>query len=283
MPNHRKTITWLAALLVIAVVAAGIPRLVTANLQPESPLPAPVAPEPYPNSDIYPAVVYLASISDLQVLYDMKVDIGNMKSADGTPRPEGLTFEPSIATIYIDPSQADFLSQAGLSPVPIPNEGYRAFLANGPGSGSPNAWPTYEEYVTRMQNLEAAHPNIVSLESIGSSVLGRGLWCMEVSDNPGVDENEPEFKYTAAHHGDETTGIEMTMRFAELLANSYGTDPLITDMVDKMEIWLCPIYNPDGYVSGNRFNAHGVDLNRNYPGPISKESPRFTNLKPWLL
>ena len=74
------------------------------------------------------------------------------------------------------------------------------------------------------------------------------------------------------HHGDETTGIEMTMRFAELLANSYGTDPLITDMVDKMEIWLCPIYNPDGYVSGNRYNAHGVDLNRNYPDRFTDQS-----------
>ena len=50
---------------------------------------------------------------------------------------------------------------------------------------------------TRMQNLEAAHPNIVSLESIGRSVQKRDLWCMEISDNPGVDENEPEFKYTA--------------------------------------------------------------------------------------
>ncbi len=265
MSNHRKTITWLAALLVIAVVVAGIPRLVAASLQPDSPLPAPVPPEPYPNSDTYPAVVYLATENDLQVLYDLKIDIGNMQPADGTPKPESSTFEPSIATIYIDPAQSDILSQAGLSPVPIPNEGYRSFLAYGPGSGAPNAWPTYTEYVTRMQNFAAAHPNIVSLVSIGTSVQNRDLWCMEVSDNPGVDENEPEFKYTANHHGDETTGIEMTMRFAELLANSYGTDPVITDMVDKMEIWLCPIYNPDGYVSGDRYNHNGEDLNRNFP------------------
>ena len=37
------------------------------------------------------------------------------------------------------------------------------------------------------------------------------------------------------------------------------------DLVDKMEIWLCPIYNPDGYVAGTRYNAHGEDLNRDFP------------------
>ena len=157
-----------------------------------------------------------------------------------------------------------------MSLVPIPNEGYRSFLAYGPGSGAPNAWPTFEQYVARMQELEAAHPDIVDLVQIGNSVQGRGLYCMEISDNPGVDENEPEFKYTANHHGDETTGIEMTMRLAELLANSYGTDPLITDMVDKMEIWLCPIYNPDGYVTGTRYNAQWVRPQPQLPRPIHR-------------
>ncbi len=262
---HRKVLTWLGALLIMAVALATITQMGSADLQAQSPLPTPVPPEPYPNSDIYPAVVYLATDNDLQVLYDQKIDIDGLKTASGKQVPPGSTFEPSIATVYINPAQSEALTQAGLNPIPIPNEGYRSFLAYGPGSGAPNAWPTFEQYVARMQALQTAHPDIVGLVQIGSSVQGRGLYCMEVTDNPGMDENEPEFKYTAAHHGDETTGIEMTMRFAELLANSYGTDPMITDMVDKMEIWLCPIYNPDGYVNGTRYNFNGVDLNRDFP------------------
>jgi hypothetical protein len=66
-------------------------------------------------------------------------------------------------------------------------------------------------------------------------------------------------------HGNETSGIEMTIRLAELLATSYGSDPNLTALVDGMEIWLCPIYNPDGYFAGSRYNAHGIDLNRDYP------------------
>jgi hypothetical protein len=47
-------------------------------------------------------------------------------------------------------------------------------------------------------------------------------------------------------------------------------------MVDNMEIWINPLSNPDGtYRTGNtitspiRYNANGIDLNRNFPDPLS--------------
>jgi Zinc carboxypeptidase len=265
MPIPWKKLSLLSALLILGLLLATIPSLASASKPGGVFLPTPVPPEPYPNTDIYPAVVYLATSDDLQVIYRLRIDFEGIQPADGTRSAPGAPFEPAIATIYIDPSQSIALSQAGLSAIPIPNEGYRSFLAYGPGSDSPYGWPTFDEYVTRMQILVAAHPDIMDLEIIGYSVQGRGLYCMKVTDNPGMDEYEPEFKYTANHHGDETTGIEMVMRLAELLANSYTTDPNIAALVDNMEIWLCPIYNPDGYVSGDRYNANGIDLNRNFP------------------
>lgn len=278
MPNRWLKILFIPVLLLLGLSVAFIPTLVSASRQPDNPLPTPLPPEPYPNSNIYPAQVYLAAPNDLQYLYQHGIDIDGLNNIDTSNSYQGIEFKPSIATIYIDPAQAKLLSVAGLSSVPIPNEGYRSYLAHGPGSGAPNAWPTFAEYVSRMQNLKTAHPDIVNLLQIGSSVQGRPLYCLEITDSPGMDENEPEFKYTANHHGDETTGVEMTMRLAELLAYSYGTDPTMTDMVDKMEIWLCPIYNPDGYVAGTRNNANGVNLNRDFPDrftdPIDDPSGR---------
>ena len=265
MPDRWKTISVISVIVILVFLLAFIPTLVSASRQSDSPLPTPVAPEPYPNTDIYPAVVYLATFEDMQVLYRLNIDFEGGQPVDGIRNPPDSNFEPSIATVYIDPDQSDALSSAGLSLVPIPNEGYRSFLAYGPGTQSPPGWPTFEQYKARMQALESAHPGIVDLVQIGTSVQGRELLCLKITDNLVIDENEPEFKYTANHHGDETTGIEMTMLLAELLANSYGSDPVLTDMVDKMEIWLCPIYNPDGYVNGSRFNAHGVNLNRDFP------------------
>ncbi len=265
MQNRWMKIPVLVFLSVIGLFVVFLPRFVSASESADPPLPFPVAPEPYPSSDIYPAEVYLATNEDLQVLYDLDIDFEGLRTVDGSINLAPTVFTPSVATIYVNPTQAASLMGAGLNLVPIPNVGYRSFLAYGPGSGAPNAWPTFEQYVARMQALEAAHSEVVDLVQIGQSVQGRGLYCMEITDNPGIDEDEPEFKYTANHHGDETTGIEMTMRLAELLAGSYGSDPEITNIVDHMETWICPIYNPDGYTNGTRYNAHGVDLNRDFP------------------
>jgi hypothetical protein len=35
--------------------------------------------------------------------------------------------------------------------------------------------------------------------------------------------------------------------------------------INGVDLWVVPTYNPDGAAAGSRKNAHGVDLNRNYP------------------
>ena len=35
--------------------------------------------------------------------------------------------------------------------------------------------------------------------------------------------------------------------------------------IQGIDLWVVPAYNPDGLARGTRRNAHGVDLNRNYP------------------
>jgi murein peptide amidase A len=59
-----------------------------------------------------------------------------------------------------------------------------------------------------------------------------------------------------------------------LISLMHGNEPaprrILTNLVDgapvhELDLWVLPVYNPDGFAHHTRRNAHGVDLNRNYP------------------
>lgn len=142
-------------------------------------------------------------------------------------------------------------------------------------------YPTYDGYVSMMNQFAQEYPSICQVFSIGNSVQNRQLLMAKISDNVGLNENEPQFLYTATIHGDETTGYVLMLRLIDYLLSNYGTDPRVTSLVDNIEIWINPLANPDGtYAGGNntvnnarRYNALWVDLNRNFPDPADGPHP----------
>jgi hypothetical protein len=137
-----------------------------------------------------------------------------------------------------------------------------------------NVYPTYSQYDSIMQSFVADYPSLCHLDTIGRSINGKLVLALKISDNPAVDESEPEVFYTSSMHGDEIGGFILMLRLAELLLKDYGDNPRVKELVDNLEIWINPLANPDGtYNSGNaisspvRYNANGVDLNRNFQDP----------------
>jgi protein MpaA len=61
----------------------------------------------------------------------------------------------------------------------------------------------------------------------------------------------------AAIHGNEPTGA----RLAERLAGHLQKNP---ELLQGHKVIILPVANPDGIARGTRFNANGVDLNRNF-------------------
>lgn len=126
-------------------------------------------------------------------------------------------------------------------------------------------YPSYAEVGTQLSNWETAYPQLCRRISIGQSVQGRELWALQITDNPGVEEDEPEFAYLSTIHGDETIGTILCLNFIETLLTGYGSDAGLTSIIDETDIWILPILNPDGYEMGIRWNANNLDLNRSFP------------------
>ncbi len=53
----------------------------------------------------------------------------------------------------------------------------------------------YDEMIAEINQAATDHAQIVALFSIGQSYEGRELWGMKISDNPEVDEQEPEILF----------------------------------------------------------------------------------------
>jgi hypothetical protein len=133
-----------------------------------------------------------------------------------------------------------------------------------------------------LDQIHAAFPSLTTAKfSLGTTIQGRTQWALKVSDNPGVDEAEPEVRVDAMHHAREPQSMQSTLWCLLALLERYGSDPLATYLVDARETWFVPCVNPDGYVHNQTTNpaggglwrknrranaggSFGVDLNRNY-------------------
>ncbi len=150
------------------------------------------------------------------------------------------------------------------------------------GQGSMGGYYTWDEIQSVLDQIHAAYPSITTAKfSIGKSIQGRDLWAIKVSDNPDVDESEPEARIDALHHAREPASMQATIWALLALVEDYGQESFSAYLVDNRETWFIPCVNPDGYVhnqnnrpdgggmwrKNRRLNdggSYGVDLNRNY-------------------
>src|SRR6185295_13557047 len=142
------------------------------------------------------------------------------------------------------------------------------------------AYHDYAEMVADLQLAAASHPTVFSLFSIGTSYEGRQIWAGKISDNVGVDEDEPEVLLTHHQHAREHLTVEMGLYTLHMLTDEYGVNQQITDLVNSREIWMVFDLNPDGGeydTTGGTYHSWrknrqpnvgssfiGTDLNRNW-------------------
>ncbi len=142
--------------------------------------------------------------------------------------------------------------------------------------------------VENLDELTSECPNIISQKvSIGQSLEGREIWMVRLSDNPNIEEDEPEVLYTGLHHAREPMSYMNLFFYMNYLCENYDSDVEIRNIIDNRELYFVPVVNPDGLVynesiapdggglqrknglescaDNNNDNLwDGVDLNRNY-------------------
>ena len=151
-----------------------------------------------------------------------------------------------------------------------------------PVTGSMGCFLTFQEIVDNLDAMAAQYPDLVTVkESLGTGHDGNDVWMVEISDNPGTDEAEPEALYVGVHHAREAITPISVLYWMWTLLDGYGSDPTATFLVDNRRLFFVPVLNPDGYLynqqtdpSGGGFwrknrrdnggGTDGVDLNRNY-------------------
>ena len=157
------------------------------------------------------------------------------------------------------------------------------FVRSAAAADFPAADSKYHNYAEMLATLNKAvadYPAIVQKFSIGKSYQGRELWAAKISDNVATDEDEPEVLFDSLHHAREHLSVEQSLAILRWLTTGYGTDARVTRLVDRREIFIVFMVNPDGGeydLTGRPYRAWrknrqpnagttaiGTDLNRNY-------------------
>jgi hypothetical protein len=193
----------------------------------------------------------------------------------------GAVADGDVVEFPADEARAGELAALGFAVKVVVPDLESFYASRGKAGGDFGLYHTYTEAIDAMDALLAAHPTIMTRQSIGTTIEGRALWVYKISDNPAVDEDEPEIFFNAYIHAREVITFEVVYNLAQYLVNGYGSDPRATGLVDSREIFIEPVVNPDGVEYNRQTNptggglwrknrrnngngSYGIDLNRNF-------------------
>jgi hypothetical protein len=137
----------------------------------------------------------------------------------------------------IGPAVLLFVGFLGLAP---------AALAAGEVTLSFDHWYDNAAIAQALQDLHAAYPQLITVQSIGKSVLGRDLWAA-ILNNPktGPAEHKPGYYIDGNIHGNEIQGGEVALYIVYYLLKNYGKTDFATNLLDRVAFYVVPSMNPD--------------------------------------
>ena len=99
-----------------------------------------------------------------------------------------------------------------------------------------------------MRALAAANPDVMKLEQIGTSTLGKPILAIKMTEDARnvPDGSRHAILFSAVNHAREWIAAEMGRRLPGWFAANKD-EPQIRELIRTRELWFLPIMNPDGY------------------------------------
>lgn len=198
---------------------------------------------------------------------------------------EVMRIETDALILVVRPAQLQELIDLGYR-VSVEIDDLQAFYSSRLQREAANfgIFHTYSETVAEMNAIHDEYPDLTTEPiSIGQTWEGNDIWAMKVSDNPNIEEDEPEVLFDGLHHAREIMTVEVCLHFPRYLCENYESDSFVKFLVDNRQVWFVPIVNPDGLLYNEEIapngggmwrknrrdndgtSCMGVDPNRNYP------------------
>eukprot|EP00656_Telonema_subtile_P010317 TRINITY_DN14950_c0_g1_i1.p1 TRINITY_DN14950_c0_g1~~TRINITY_DN14950_c0_g1_i1.p1 ORF type:complete len:495 (+),score=134.03 TRINITY_DN14950_c0_g1_i1:194-1678(+) len=134
-----------------------------------------------------------------------------------------------------------------------------------------------DDLKSEFDKLASRYPDVAQVVDLTkqlkapTTVNGKSIFALKVSDNVQKDEDQPNALIVSNHHARELITPELTLRAAQSLLEEYHKgDDQAKGIVNGNQVYFVWTMNPDSLQEvweGNpwiRKNTNGVDLNRNY-------------------
>ncbi len=120
-------------------------------------------------------------------------------------------------------------------------------------------------------------PQIRSATVLGSSVQGRTIDMLELTDSSVPDTNKRRIWIHSGIHPSESTSYFTVEGLVDWLCTN---DPYAASLLDRAIVTIVPMANPDGVFLGNyRVNANSVNLEDEWAAPYNSSQPEIIALR----
>jgi len=115
------------------------------------------------------------------------------------------------------------------------------------GSIDLNRYYTADETNRMLEEWDALFPGLTEVEQIGESFLGAPLMVITITnEETGPAHEKPALYVDGGLHAAELASSSVATHFIAHLLTNYGTDPLVTSLVDTRTFYVRPKFAPDG-------------------------------------